>query len=74
MSIADDQFRKLQRMVEDGLRESAPRTEAEEDRLALETMILELEGPDALERYQASRSDDDAPGWDDRDRYRGRGQ
>jgi hypothetical protein len=71
MSIADDQFKKLQRMVEDGLRESAPRTEAEEDRIALECMILELEGPDALERYQASRSDD-APGWDDVDRYRGR--
>jgi hypothetical protein len=29
------------------------RTEAEEDRLALEYWILESEGPDALERYQA---------------------
>lgn len=52
MSIADAQFQKLQRMVEDGLRESAPRTIEQEDRIALETMILELEGPDALAKYQ----------------------
>jgi hypothetical protein len=32
------------------------RTEAEEDRIALECLILENDGPDALEIYQLRRS------------------
>jgi hypothetical protein len=30
------------------------RTEAEEDRIALEWLLLENEGPDALERFRGS--------------------
>ena len=54
MSAATQAFLKLEGMVRNAIDrpELRPRTEAEEDHLALECLILEHDGPDALERYQ----------------------
>lgn len=55
MSIAEERFKKLTGMVEDGVKAQeppAPRTIEQEDQMALEDMILHLDGPDALARYQ----------------------
>lgn len=55
MSAANAQFQKLLGIVDDGIRAQEPkppRTEAEEDQMALEWFILEHEGPESLEEYQ----------------------
>ncbi|MDW5564155.1 MAG: hypothetical protein SA339_13130 [Methanomassiliicoccus sp.] len=54
MSVADQQFKKLLSIVEEGKKAQEPRerTEAEEDQIALELFILEHEGPAGLENYQ----------------------
>lgn len=68
MSIADERYKQLTEMVQQGMRAQeppAPRTEAEDDRLALESMILDREGPEALGRYRARQAairDDNNPG------------
>lgn len=50
-------FLRLEEMVRPAAPISLPpRTEAEEDRIALECMILENEGPEALERNQRGGS------------------
>lgn len=59
MSIADEKYKQLTQMVQMEIRAQeppAPRTEAEEDRLALESMILDREGPEALGRYRARQA------------------
>lgn len=45
-------FCRLQLMVQQAEVAPRPRTEAEEDRMALEDLILSHEGPEALERYR----------------------
>ncbi|MDW5562591.1 MAG: hypothetical protein SA339_05125 [Methanomassiliicoccus sp.] len=54
MSIADDQFKKLLGMVEEGKKAPRERTEAEEDQMALQLFILEHEGEESLKEYLAN--------------------
>lgn len=49
-------FQRLVSMVAEAERPPRERTVEDEDRIALETMILEIEGPDALARYQRRRA------------------
>lgn len=51
MNIASARFQELQKLVKNG-EEKRPRTEAEEDQLALEDMIFLIEGAYALARYR----------------------
>lgn len=51
MNIASVRFQELQKLVKNG-EEKRPRTEAEEDQLALEDMIYLREGAFALARYR----------------------
>lgn len=51
MNIASARFQELQKLVKNG-EEKRPRTEAEEDQLALEDMIYLREGAVALARYR----------------------
>ena len=51
MNIASARFQELQKLVKNG-EQPEPRTEAEEDQLALEDMIFLIEGAFALARYR----------------------
>lgn len=46
-------YERLVSMVREAELPPRERTVEEEDRLALENMVLELEGPEALARYQS---------------------
>lgn len=52
MNIASARFAELQRLVKKGMEKTEPRTEAQEDQMALEDMILLKEGAFALARYK----------------------
>ena len=52
MNIVSARFAELQRLVKKGIEKAEPRTEAQEDQMALEDMILLKEGAYSLARYK----------------------
>lgn len=52
MNIVSARFAELQRLVKQGMEKKEPRTEAQEDQMALEDMILLKEGAFSLARYR----------------------
>jgi hypothetical protein len=52
MNIAAMKFLELQALVKEGLNAKEPRTEADEDQMALEDMIFLKEGAVSLARYR----------------------
>lgn len=52
MDLVTARYNRLQEMCRPAAGSFRPRTEADEDRMAMESMVGELEGPEALERYR----------------------